>query len=74
MNRKAYYAGQKAASSHYCLTGLLLDMNAEEQAAIAERDRCWLDHEIWYWNGVIDFVREFQAMKQKIQQAREDRA
>ncbi len=64
MNSKAYYAGQQAASEKYLLTGHLLDMHAEEQQATQERDRCQFDHEIWYWNGQLDYIREFQAAKQ----------
>jgi len=64
VNRKAYYAGQRAASEHYLLTGMLLDMNAEQETAQQERDRCHFDHEIWYWNGQIDWIMQFQATKQ----------
>ena len=67
MNTKAYYAGQRAASEHYLLSGHLLDMNAEQETAQQERDRCSHDFEIWYWNGQLDYIREFQAAKQAIQ-------
>ncbi len=65
MNRKAYYAGQRAASECYLLSGHLLDMHAEQETAEQARDRCQFDHETWYWNGVIDWIREFQAARQE---------
>ncbi len=39
MNRKAYYAGQRAASECYLLSGHLLDMHAEQETAEQARDR-----------------------------------
>jgi hypothetical protein len=65
MNRGAYWRGQLAASEKYCLTSPLLDMDAEEQTAQRERDQCLYDFEIWYWNGVIDYIRDVQARKQE---------
>lgn len=40
-------------------------MDEEEKTAQRARDRCLYDHEIWYWNGVIDYIHATQARKQE---------
>ncbi len=63
MNTKAYFAGKLAASEKYLLAGHLLDMSAQEAIARQERDRCSYDFEIWYWQGQIDYIKQFQEDK-----------
>ena len=69
MNRKAYYAGQRAASEKYLLAGHLLDINAQEEIARQERDRCSTDAQIWYWNGQIDYIKQFRVGKRAEQES-----
>jgi hypothetical protein len=65
--QEAYWHGRIAASEKYLLTFLLLNMEYEEQEARRQMEACKEEHEVAYWRGMIDGIRDLASTKARVQ-------